>query len=174
MSDDILLRTLADKEAIRELGMLYSRAIDRKDVALLRTLYTEDATDTHGDSYDGDAAGYCEFIERSLPYMRYSGHHVCNHLVSVDGDTGEGEIYAIACHVVPDGAGGWIEDLLWVRYIDRYRRVGGRWRFAKRVVTYDYRSRRPAEVADDTIPDGSGDASYVTLASRLFARGDRQ
>ncbi|MET0269238.1 MAG: nuclear transport factor 2 family protein [Sphingomonas sp.] len=172
MADDrTALATLLDKEAIRELGQLYSRAIDRKDVALLRSLYADDATDTHGDSYDGDAAGYCDFIARSLPYMRYSGHHVCNHLVAVDGDAAEGEIYAIATHVIPDGAGGWIEDIIWARYIDRYARVDGRWRFAKRVVTYDHRSRRPADASDGAIGDGGDDPSYGALRQRLFARG---
>jgi len=171
---DQQLQSLLAKEAIRELGQLYSRAIDRKDVALLRSLYTADATDTHGDSYDGSAEGYCAFIERSLPYMRYSGHHICNHLISVDGDTGEGEIYALAYHMIPDGQNGWVEDLMAVRYIDRYRKEqDGSWRFAKRVVTYDYRSKRPI-TAEAAGPIAAGaDASYTALASRLFARGAR-
>ena len=100
------LQTLIDKDAIRDLVLLYSRAIDRKDVELLRDLYTADATDSHGDSYDGPAEGYCDFIARSLPYMPYSGHHVCNHLVAIEGDAGSGEVYALAYHVIPDMSGG--------------------------------------------------------------------
>ena len=104
MSD---LEMLLAKDAIRELALLYCRGVDRKDAALLRDLYTADATDTHGDSYDGDASGYCDFLEASFPHMPYSGHHICNHLISVDGDRGEGEVYAIAFHLIPDRQGGW-------------------------------------------------------------------
>ena len=164
------LAHLADKEAIRELALLYSRGVDRKDAALLRTLYTEDATDTHGDTFDGPAGAYVDFLESAFPYMRYSGHHVCNHLISIDGDIGEGEIYALAYHLIPDGDGGWQEDFMCVRYIDHYRRcTDGRWRFAKRVVTYDLRSRRPY-----IEPDGEAgalpDPSYAELSAPLFAR----
>ncbi len=171
MSD---LETLLAKEAIRELVLLYSRGVDRKDVALLRDLYTADATDTHGDSFDGPAQAYCDFLERSMPYMRYSGHHVCNHLISVDGDTGEGEVYALAYHVIPDGAGGWQEDMMAVRYIDRYARgADGKWRFAKRVVTYDMRARRPYTQAIDAAGELTADPSYSEVMNRVFARGKR-
>jgi hypothetical protein len=170
-TEDKALSALIAKEAIRELVLLYCRSIDRKDVALLRALYTKDATDTHGDTYDGPAEGYCAFIERSLPHLLYSGHHICNHLISVNGDEGEGEAYAVCYHIFSDGKGGCVEDLLCARYIDRYRREDGRWRFAKRVVTYDYNSRRPASLSAATIPDAAGDPSYLVLSQRLFARG---
>ena len=174
------LATLIAKEEIRELGQLYSRGVDRKDGALLRSLYTADATDTHGDTFDGNAEDYVDFLERSFPYMRYSGHHICNHLITVDGDKGEGEVYAYTFHIIPDGQGGWLEDLRLVRYIDHYRKDDGRWRFAKRVVTYDYSSTRPAQIpAGDTVTvplDPASfphETSYGVLASRLFARGAR-
>jgi hypothetical protein len=179
------LATLIAKDEIRELGMLYSRGVDRKDGALLRTLYTADATDTHGDTFDGSADDFVTFLEQSFPYMRYSGHHICNHLITVDldsgGDTGEGEVYAYAFHVISDGHGGWLEDLRLVRYFDQYRKEDGNWRFAKRVVTYDYSSTRPAQIPEGdtiTVPlDPAAfpsDPSYAALSSALFARGPRR
>jgi ketosteroid isomerase-like protein len=171
MSD---LDTLIAKEAIRELVLHYSRGVDRKDVALLRDLYTADATDTHGDSFDGPAEAYCDFLEASMPYMRYSGHHVCNHLISVTGDSGEGEVYALAYHVIPDGQGGWTEDFMAVRYIDRYARESdGKWRFAKRVVTYDMRVRRLYEHPVGEATDPAADPSYTELMASVFGRGKR-
>lgn len=172
--DESALQTLIAKEQIRELVLSYSRGVDRKDAALLATLYTDDATDTHGDTFDGPAGEYVQFLEKAFPYMRYSGHHVCNHMISVNGDEGEGEVYAIAYHIVPTRAGGWEEDFMCVRYIDRYRKESdGRWRFAKRVVTYDYRIKRPLDTPEGAIPDPLADASYQTLSSRLFQRGPR-
>ena len=105
--------------------------------------------------------------------MRYSGHHVCNHLVSVDGDEGEGEVYAIAYHLLPDGQGGWLEDFMTVRYLDRYCKENGRWRFASRVVAFDHRSIRPIPTPEGSSMPPTEDLSYTTLTSRLFARGPR-
>lgn len=171
--DQKAIDTLIAKDAIRELAMLYSRGVDRKDAALLRTLYTADATDTHGDTFDGPAEQYVDFLETAFPYIRYSGHHICNHLIAVNGDTAEGELYAIAYHIIPDGKGGWLEDLMCVRYLDHYRKEqDGRWRFAKRLVTYDMRGRREF-TEPDSIPQSNTDPSFEFLKSRLFARGAR-
>jgi len=166
------LEMLIAKDEIRELVLLYSRGVDRKDAALLRTLYTRDGTDTHGDSFDGGAEDYVKFLEGAFPHMRYSGHHVCNHLISVSGDQGEGEVYALAYHIIPDRKGGWLEDFMAVRYIDRYRKEDGCWRFAKRVVTYDMRTTRPFTAAPAEI-SAAADPSYANLIGRVFARGPR-
>jgi ketosteroid isomerase-like protein len=167
------LATLLAKEEIRDLALLYARGVDRKDIALLRDLYTADATDTHGSSYDGPAEGYCDFLERSLPHMRMSAHNICNHMIAVDGDEGYGEVYAVAWHLIPDGQGGLRHDVLLVRYIDRYRREDdGRWRFATRVVTYDARVALPAD-DHGPMPDAPGDPSYAELLAPLFSRGAR-
>ena len=173
--DQSALQALIDKDAIRDLVLLYSRAIDKKDVALLRDLYTEDATDSHGSSFDGPADAYCDFIEKSLPYMPYSGHHVCNHLIAVDGDVASGEVYALAYHLIPDMKGGNNpeEDFMAVRYIDNYRRCAdGKWRFSKRVVTYDFQLRRPFS-GGGTLGQAENDPSYEVCTQRLFQRGAR-
>jgi hypothetical protein len=84
--DQKALAVLMAKEEIRELVMLYSRGVDRKDVELLRTLYTKDGTDNHGKHFNGRAADYIEFLEKSFPHMPMSGHFICNHLICVDGE----------------------------------------------------------------------------------------
>lgn len=173
--DASALQRLIDKDAIRDLVLAYSRAVDRKDIALLRDLYTADATDSHGDSFDGGAKEYCDFIEQSLPYMPYSGHHVCNHLISTEGDEGNGEVYALAYHLIPDreSPGTMIEDFMCVRYIDNYRReMDGKWRFSKRVVTYDVQIRRPFDGKFRNMLEGT-DPSYEVCTQPVFQRGAR-
>lgn len=175
MSLDPALQRLVDKDAIRDLVLAYSRAIDRKDVDLLRDLYTADATDDHGDSFSGPAADYCEFIAKALPFIPYSGHHVCNHMIAVDGDEGSGEVYAFALHLIPDrrNPDRLIEDFMAVRYIDNYRRESdGKWRFAKRVVTYDVQIQRAFDGRFRDMLKGT-DASYELLSAALFQRGVR-
>jgi hypothetical protein len=107
--------------------------------------------------------------------MRMSGHFICNHLVSVEGDTGEGEVYALAYHVIPDRNGnGYVEDLKAVRYIDSYRKENGRWLFAKRVLEVDHESPpRPIPSPEGPMRSPTSDASYTSVVSRLFARGGR-
>ena len=170
--NEAALQTLIDKDAIRELAMLYSRAIDRKDSALLRDLYTEDATDTHGTDFDGNVADFVTFIESTAPFMTYSGHHICNHLISVDGDTAQGEVYTLAVHCFASDPANRVEDWHVVRYMDNYRRCSdGRWRFSKRFVTYDMIVTRPFD--GDGLLGAAPDASYGELSHRLFAAGAR-
>lgn len=168
------LETLIAKDEIRELALLYSRGVDRKDAALLRTLYTRDGIDNHDESFRGSAEDYVAFLDASFPHMRYSGHHMCNHLIAVDVDKGEGEgeVYAVAWHIIPDGKGGWVEDVMCVRYIDHYAKEDGRWRFARRDVSYDMRTARP-HAPHREAGDLFSDLSYDLLSSRLFQRGER-
>lgn len=163
------LAQLVAKDEIRELAQLYARGIDRKDMGLLRTLYTDDAIDNHGPYSSGPVDRYFAFLERSLPHMHIGSHHICNHLISVDGDRATGEVYAIAWHLIPDGKDGLAHDIQSVRYVDNYRREGGRWLFAQRDVTFDMKMLLPAADHGDK-PDPGQDVTYHMLRSALFAR----
>jgi SnoaL-like domain len=171
--DPNALATLIAKDEIRELTMLYSRGVDRKDIELLGTLYAKNATDNHGKHFNGNADDYLKFLEKSFPHMPMSAHSICNHLISVEGDYGEGEVYALAYHLIPDGKGGMVEDFMIVRYIDQYCKQEGRWLFASRVVTFDHHSARPIPTPENPALAPAADLSYTMLSTRLFARGPR-
>lgn len=138
-----------------------------------KSAYTTDSTDTHGENFDGTADKFVKFLEEALPHLRYSGHHVRNHLISVSGNEGKGEVYALAYHMAPDANGGIVEDLMGVRYRDSYRKENGRWRFANRTVTFDFRTIKPIPTPDGDAPLPAKDLSYTALSTRLFARGPR-
>lgn len=169
------LQSLIDREAIRDLVLCYSRAIDRKDLELLRDLYTDDATDTHGDSFDGGPDEYCAFIAPSHKNIDYFGHLVCNHLISVDGDEGCGEVYALSFALRPNEPGGPLAmDYRTVRYLDNYRRCDdGKWRFSRRFVTYDTVQNLPFE-GKGPLWDGAADPSYEVCKAAIFQRGARR
>lgn len=168
------LDTLIAKQAIRELALLYSRGVDRGDIALLRTLYTRDGWDAHGAHFNGPAGEFVDFLEKSLPHMRAGTHLVCNHLIAVDGDRAEGEVYAIAWHLIPDGSnrqGGGEQHMIEpVRYCDQYAIEDGQWRFARRDVAFDMKMRLPADDHGPK-PDPTADLSYQALTMALFGRG---
>jgi hypothetical protein len=168
------LETVLDKEEIRELVLLYARGIDRKDIALLRTLYTKDGTDAHGAHFSGTASAYMDWLEKSLIGSKScAAHYICNHLIAVEDDQGEGEVYSLAWHIFEDSKGGFTEDLVGVRYIDRYRKEDGRWRFASREVAFDFRVQHPATGPESSVL-AMDDPSYKALTGRLFARGSRR
>ncbi|HVW42847.1 MAG TPA: nuclear transport factor 2 family protein [Amycolatopsis sp.] len=166
------LATLIAKDEIRELVHLYSRGIDRRDGALVRSLYTEDGTDNHGDIFSGTADEFVAFLEMSTSAASYTGHHVCNHLIAVDSeDEAHGEVYCIAFHVMLGDADTAVDDIMLVRYLDHYRREHGRWRFASRDVVFDHEIRQPIPRPEAAYPEK--DSSYSILPSLLFGRGPR-
>ena len=171
--DENALAALIAKDEIRELALLYSRAVDRRDTALLRTLFTADGTQSLDTVFQGTADELVAMLDQAMPYMRYTGHHVCNHLISVNGDEGEGEVYALVYHLLPDGKGGTVEDVTGVRYLDRYRKENGRWRFARRSGVFDWKRVNPVPTAEGDAPLPATDPSFAVLSSSLFARGSR-
>ncbi len=110
-----------------------------------------------------------------MPRYAWTGHHICNHMIAVDGDTADGEVYALALHVLPDPdkPGERIEDFLAVRYLDNYRRCeDGKWRFSRRWVAFDMNVIRPF-TGKGLLGTSEVDPSYELCKSRLFERGTR-
>ena len=100
---DDAIRELADRAAIQDVMLRYARGVDRKDLALVASCFTSDA------SYEGALAHgtIADALVRLRDAMaRYDStmHFVGNQLVEINGDTASSETYAVAYHRLTDGA----------------------------------------------------------------------
>ncbi|MEN8160338.1 MAG: nuclear transport factor 2 family protein [Myxococcota bacterium] len=134
-------RRLADRLALRELACRYARAIDRRDWALARELFTEDSVlvAPHFVISGADAIvrGF-RVVER----YRSTFHAVLNQLFEVAGDEANGETYCVASHLFDRD--GRAMKLDWgIRYQDHCRRTEDGWRFARRELLVDWEQELP-------------------------------
>lgn len=166
---------LAARDCLWRLVGAYSRACDRRDFVLLRSLYHDDALEEHGEMFTGSPDDYVAWVEKALENWHSTAHYVTNALFEVRGDYAEGEVYKLNHHLTLDGAD---EVITGSRSLDRFARRGGEWRFLGRCVTLDWAQKRPANreahenfaAASPHGIAGPGDLSYRRLT--LLGRAD--
>jgi hypothetical protein len=131
------LDVLFAKDAIRELVLAYCRGADRGDLALMRSLYEEGAADEHGVNPSKTAAEFLDMAPELRKGYDSFQHHITNHAIRVDGDVAEGEAYLLAYHWTNKGEEAEVR-VLYGRFLDRYSRRTGQWRFAHRKLVRDW------------------------------------
>ena len=142
--DDIAaLHGLLAREAIRDMLMRYSRAVDRHDEAAMRAVYWAGAYDYHL-LFEGTAE---EIVERSMAFTigMPTQHFLGQMLVELTGDaTAFSETYYQAYHSMPvDGSEARRDLTLLGRYLDHHEQRNGEWRIARRIVTVEAYHDRP-------------------------------
>jgi SnoaL-like protein len=142
--DPLELRALLDKQAITEVLYRFSRAVDREDLDLMRTIFHEDATDDHG-VFIGSATDFVEYVQRGWAsgILAGSNHVVTNVLIDLDGDVAHVESYFFAHHTWK-GRHVMLDDFLGGRYLDRFERRDGVWRIAARRCVWDWGRSDPS------------------------------
>lgn len=166
---------LAARDCLWRLVNAYSRACDRRDFVLLRSLYHDDALEEHGDMFAGSPDDYVAWVAKALAGWQATAHYVANALFEVDGDYAEGETYKLNVHRTLDGGEVIVTGS---RSLDRFARRAGEWRFLGRCVTLDWADSRPASAeaydgfaaASPHGIAGAGDLSYRRLT--LFGRAE--
>ncbi|MDB5860766.1 MAG: Ketosteroid isomerase-like enzyme [Ramlibacter sp.] len=175
---ELELRALLVKERLHELEMAYCRGVDRRDAALLQSIFFDDAVEEHGQMYRGTAAEFVRWaIEEFLPQWDITAHYVLNEWYRVDGDRAEGETHRISYHRQRQN-GGLHEVIAACRTFNRYECRDGVWKISYRGVSRDWVTEHTGVEAlyhgkfemEPSRPDAS-DISYQVLS--MFLRGQR-
>jgi len=130
------LRALLDKQDIQDVLARYVRAIDRRDEALLRSVFHADAVDHHV-GHRHTASEFCAWAIEFVGAMGPVAHYLSPPLIELDGDVALSECYALAFHRLTH-AGETFDNLIGARVLDRFERRDGSWRIAWRRVVYDW------------------------------------
>lgn len=153
MPTDAQLQALVDKQEIRDVILLYARAVDRFDATLLESLYHEDGVDHRGD-VPKTGKEYARFVfgpEMNGKY-RLTRHHLTNILIDLRGDVAHSETYFTAIHrFTKDGSE--VELTQYGRFLDLFERRNGVWRILKRWRVRDFARLEPV-LADPQPPPG--------------------
>lgn len=163
---------LLDRAALHDLVHRYCRGVDRGDFALVRGCYWDDAIDHHGTLFEGSPDAYVAWLPGAMAGLECSVHRITNSLFAFAGDRAEGEHYAIAYHRTkpPERR----EIVIGGRYLDRYEKRNGQWKFAERRLTFDHGEIRSVDEAawselSGQSPPGTRDLGDPSWALGLLA-----
>ncbi len=141
-SSEARVQQLLDKQEIAELSHNYMRALDRLDRELMLSVFHPDATTDYG-FFKGSGPDFVDFAQNALKDHISNQHMIGQILIDLEGDIAFGEVYYQAFHrfLVDD-----VETDLFVagRYVDRYERRDGAWKFAFRSELVDWVRLDPA------------------------------
>lgn len=163
------LQQLIDKQALQELAFQYARAIDRRDMALLQSLYHPQAIDEHGTLFCGIAEAYVAAQPELMKDFIITAHYITNSLYVVDEDQANGEVYFQAYHRTHSDPA----TILWVagRYLDQYLHTDQGWKIYHRKLVWDGFETREQKASDSDFLLSLGeqgqtdkDASYTHLS----------
>ncbi len=131
------IETLIARQQIADVIYRYARGIDRLDFDLVRSCYHPDAYDDHG-SFAGNVEGFIAAASAFLPRWTATQHFMGNMLIEIEGDCARAETYAVAYHRREDAEGNGKDDVMGLRYVDRFEKRGA-WKIAHRVVANEWR-----------------------------------
>jgi hypothetical protein len=178
MTQEELERTvaeLADRQAISDVLMTYSRGIDRLDRDLLLSVYHEDAIDDHG-VFVGTPEEFVDWAIAMHTATHLSHQHcIFNVTCDLDGDVAHTESYYMFVGMNRAGdplamTGG--------RYIDRMEKRDGRWAIAARVCVRDWapleRVPESMDPAEMTAVKGLDERTKELMRTGTRPRRDRE
>lgn len=134
---DPAVQALLDREAIRDCLARYARAIDRRDFALMRNAYWQDAMDEHG-AVSRPVDAYIEWVSKLTESWVRTMHVLGQTLIQIEGAKAVSETYFSAFHLRPNEKGKLHEEFIAGRYLDVLEKREDEWRIYRRTVAYEF------------------------------------
>jgi hypothetical protein len=184
------VQELCDRVAIADLTLRYCRGVDRCDLALLSSVFWDDAQAHYG-IYDGRALEFAQLTVRTVrESCQATMHLIANQTLELHGEQGGGETYVVAYHSIRSLAsiGALLTDpalaassaqgtapcsfTVGGRYLDRFTRRNYEWRIQERSYVWDWCEQGPPNLmfhageSTTTLPIGRrsrSDPSYAFL-----------
>ena len=130
------LKSLLDREKIRECIALLARGEDRRDADLIRAGYWPDSTVDYG-IFQGNFDEYLDWVVPGSPAIPVTQHVLGQSVIQLQGDAALVETHATNYHRV--NMGDQERDIVMGgRYLDRLEKRDGEWRIMKRTMLYDW------------------------------------
>jgi len=130
------LDELLSKQRLTELVAAYSRAADRADEPLLASLFHPGAICDSGVIRAEGREFARRFVAWTHEYAAALAHCVCSSWFELRGDTAIGETYVLAMCRLNERHGA-AQSLVAGRYLDRFARRDGEWKFTERRFVVD-------------------------------------
>lgn len=137
------LQTVIDKQAIYDLQVRYSLALDRHDYDELDTVFSPDVVADYAHAGQHTSVEQVkEACRLALDELDSSHHQNGNHWAEVDGDTANAGCYfRVHLHRANAAEGDYYR--MGGRYEDTLRRTAAGWRIYHRVITIDWAEGNP-------------------------------
>jgi ketosteroid isomerase-like protein len=121
---------VADRIALMDVMLKYTKGVDNRDMALYRSVFTDDV-DVVGfgaDSYHGGDA-WTAYVKTALEAYGPTQHMLGPQLATIDGDTAHCRTDVQALHYLKDKPDTTLT--LWATYESDMKRVNGEWKISR-------------------------------------------
>lgn len=128
MADNV--QYVADRIALMDVMLKYTKGVDNRDMALYRSVFTDDV-DVVGfgaDTYHGGDA-WTAYVKTALEAYGPTQHMLGPQLATIDGDTAHCRTDVQALHYLKDKPDTTLT--LWATYESDMKRVNGEWKISR-------------------------------------------
>lgn len=167
MSNETLIQSVADRQAITDQLYRYCRAMDRIDHELGYSVWHDDGTADYGERvFQGSGRDFIDHVCKQHSQLINHSHQITNIVIELNGDQAASEAYVTANLRMQRG-----EKLMQItvlsRYLDRWSKRDGRWGIDHRQTLMDMDEMREVNpmAGDDRWRRDTSDPSYEVFAA---------